>query len=103
MAMVQMNRLEPLQDATNLLDQPTDIQRQASQDGYLFFSDLLDSTKVFNLRHKIMSICEKHGLTQCGTNYIEGLANPDLLVVEHEDPRWKDFYVEVQKLPEFHQ
>ena len=37
MAMVQMNRLEPLQDATNLLDQPTDIQRQASQDGYLFF------------------------------------------------------------------
>ena len=103
MAMVQMNRLEPLQDATNLLDQPTDIQRQASQDGYLFFSDLLDSTKVFNLRHKIMSICEKHGWTQCGTNYIEGLANPDLLVVEHEDPRWKDFYVEVQRLPEFHQ
>ncbi len=41
MAMVQMNRLEPLQDATNLLDQQTDIQRQrqASQDGYLFFSD----------------------------------------------------------------
>ena len=57
MAMVQMNRLEPLQDATNLLDQPTELQRQASQDGYLFFSNLLDSTKVLNLRQKVMSIC----------------------------------------------
>ena len=103
MAMVQMNCLEPLQDATNLLDQPTELQRQASQDGYLFFSDLLDFKKVLNLRRKVMSICEKHGWTQSGTNCIEGLANPDSLVVEGGDPRWQDFYVDVQKLSEFHQ
>ena len=103
MAMVQMNRLAPLQDATNLLDQRTELQQQASQDGYLFFSNLLDSTKVLNLRQKVMSICEKHGWTQSGTNCIEGLANLDLLVVEGGDPRWQDFYADVQRLSEFHQ
>ena len=103
MAMVQMNRLETLRDATNLLDQPTELQQQASQDGYLFFSNLLDSTKVLNLRQKVMSICEKHGWTQLGTNCIEGLANLDLLVVEGGDPRWQDFYADVQRLSEFHQ
>ena len=103
MAMVQMNRLETLRDATNLLDQPTELQQQASQDGYLFFSNLLDSTKVLNLRQKVMSICEKHGWTQSGTNCIEGLANLDLLVVEGGDPRWQDFYADVQRLSEFHQ
>ena len=103
MAMVQMNRLETLQDATNLLDQSTELQQQASQDGYLFFSNLLDSTKVLNLRQKVMSICEKHGWTQSGTNCIEGLANLDLLVVEGGDPRWQDFYADVQRLSEFHQ
>lgn len=103
MAMVHMNYLEPLQDATNLLDQPIQLQRQASQNGYSFFSDLLDSAKVLNLRQKVMSICEKHGWIQSGTDCIEGLANPDLLVVEDGDPRWQDFYVDVQRLPEFHQ
>ena len=70
MAMVHMNYLEPLQDATNLLDQPTQLQRQASQNGYSFFSDLLDSPKVLNLRQTVMSICEKHGWIQSGTDCI---------------------------------
>ena len=103
MAMANMTHIESLQDATGLLNQPTELRRQATEDGYLFFSNLLDSAKVLNLRQQIMAICEKHGWTQAGTDCMEGLANPELLVVEGGDPRWQEFYGDVQKLRDFHQ
>ena len=103
MAMANMTHIESLQDATGLLNQPTELHRQATEDGYLFFSNLLDSAKVLNLRQQIMAICEKHGWTQAGTDCMEGLANPELLVVEGGDPRWQEFYGDVQKLRDFHQ
>ena len=103
MAMANMTHIESLQDATGLLNQPTELHRQATEDGYLFFSNLLDSAKVLNLRQQIMAICEKHGWTQAGTDCMEGLANPELLVVEGGDPRWQEFYEDVQKLRDFHQ
>ena len=103
MAMANMTHIESLQDATGLLNQPIELRRQATEDGYLFFSNLLDSAKVLNLRQQIMAICEKHGWTQAGTDCMEGLANPELLVVEGGDPRWQEFYGDVQKLREFHQ
>ena len=103
MAMANMTHIESLQDATGLLNQPTELRRQATEDGYLFFFNLLDSAKVLNLRQQIMAICEKHGWTQAGTDCMEGLANPELLVVEGGDPRWQEFYGDVQKLRDFHQ
>ena len=103
MAMANMTHIESLQDATGLLNQPTELRRQATEDGYLFFPNLLDSAKVLNLRQQIMAICEKHGWTQAGTDCMEGLANPELLVVEGGDPRWQEFYGDVQKLRDFHQ
>ena len=103
MAMANMTHIESLQDATGLLNQPIELRRQATEDGYLFFSNLLDSAKVLNLRQQIMAICEKHGWTQAGTDCMEGLANPELLVVEGGDPRWQEFYGDVQKLRDFHQ
>ena len=103
MAMVDMFQVDPLQDSTDLLSQPKAFRRQATEDGYLFFSNLLDSAKVLILRQQIMAICEKHGWTQAGTDCMEGLANPELLVVEGGDPRWQEFYGDVQKLRDFHQ
>ena len=103
MAMANMTHIESLQDATGLLNQPTELRRQATEDGYLFFFNLLDSAKTLNLRQQIMAICEKHGWTQAGTDCMEGLANPELLVVEGGDPRWQEFYGDVQKLRDFHQ
>ena len=85
MAMVNMTHVESLQDATGLLNQPVELRRQATEEGYLFFPNLLDSAKVLNLRQQIMAICEKHGWTQAGTDCMEGLANPELLVVEGGD------------------
>ena len=103
MAMVNMAQIEPLQDATDLLHQPEDLRRQAAEDGYLFFSGLLDSTRVFNMRRQILSICAHHGWTKEETASMEGIANPNLMVVEGGDPRWKAFYQDVQTLRDFHQ
>jgi len=102
MAMVDMFQVEPLQDSTDLLSQPKVFRHRAAEDGYLFFAGLLDPAKVLNLREQILLVCQSHGWTQEGTNSADGLANPNLTVVESGDPRWRAFYEDVQKLRDFH-
>ena len=96
MAMVDMFQVNPLQDSTDLLSQPKAFRHRAAEDGYLFFAGLLDPAKVLNLREQILLVCQSHGWIQEGTNSADGLANPNLTVVESGDPRWRAFYEDVE-------
>ena len=96
MAMVDMFQVNPLQDSTDLLSQPKEFRHRAAEDGYLFFAGLLDPTKVLNLRKQILLVCQSHGWIQEGTNSADGIANPNLTVLESGDPRWHAFYKDVQ-------
>jgi len=103
MAMVNMAQIEPLKDAADLLHQPEDLRRQAAEDGYLFFAGLLDSARVLNFRRQILLICAHHDWTKEGMASMEGIANPNPMVVEGGDPRWQAFYRDVQTLLDCHQ
>ncbi|MDE2724311.1 MAG: phytanoyl-CoA dioxygenase family protein, partial [Gemmatimonadota bacterium] len=75
---------------------------QAKENGYLFFRNLLDPERVIEVRHQILSICRDHGWLMDGSEVTEGIANPDIQVVESKDPRWQAFYDDVLKIRDFH-
>ena len=102
MAMVNMAQIEPLEDMTNLLDQPGELRRRGREDGCLFFSGLLASQKVNSVRTQILAVCNKHGWIMEGSDYTKGVANTEVLVLEEADPKWQAFYNDLQKVRDFH-
>ena len=102
MAMIAMARVEPFEDVTHLLDEPEALRVKAEKDGLLFFKGLLDADKVNALRSQILNICNAHGWTKEGTSPDDAIAELDAKVYESQEPRWKAFYNDVQKLRDFH-
>ena len=102
MANIQMRFLEELKDSTDLLKDLKALRKRAYKDGYLYFSEYLDKNMILHLRKIIMDTCVKHNWIKKDTNPEEGIANPDLEVVESQDPRWLLFYEDVLRIREFH-
>ena len=102
MANIQMTFMEDLKDSTDLLKDLKALRKRAYKDGYLYFSEYLDKNKILHLRKIIMDTCVKHNWIKKDTNPEEGIANPDLEVVESQDPRWLLFYEDVLRIREFH-
>jgi hypothetical protein len=102
MAMVSMTQVRPLEDATDLLGDPAALRARAEGDGALFFRGLLDSDSVLSVRRQILEVCASHGWVNPGSDPMEGIVNPDVVVGESQDPRWRAFYANVQKLRDFH-
>jgi ectoine hydroxylase-related dioxygenase (phytanoyl-CoA dioxygenase family) len=102
MAMVEMARVEPLEDMTGLLDQPEALRMRAEEEGFLFFKGLLDPAKVNALRSQILATCDAHEWIKDGTDSDEAIAEKTAMIVESRDPRWQAFYNDVQKMRDFH-
>ncbi len=102
MAMVKMAKVEPLEDVTHLLDEIGALQVRAEEDGLLFFRGLLDPDVVTNVRTQILEVCGKHGWIAEATAIEDGIAEQEGVVVAGKDPRWRAFYVDLQKVRDFH-
>jgi ectoine hydroxylase-related dioxygenase (phytanoyl-CoA dioxygenase family) len=102
MAMVKMAQVEPLEDVTHLLKDPGALQVKAEEDGLLFFRGLLDRDAVTNVRTQILEVCSKHGWIAEGTAVEDAIAKHEVMVVASKDPRWQAFYVDLQKVRDFH-
>jgi ectoine hydroxylase-related dioxygenase (phytanoyl-CoA dioxygenase family) len=102
MAMVKMAQVEPLEDVTHLLDDPSALQVKAEEDGLLFFRGLLDPDVVTNVRTQILEVCRRHGWVADATAVEDGIAEQEAIVVAGKDPRWQAFYVDLQKVHDFH-
>ena len=102
MAMVEMARVEALEDVTHLLDEPEALRVKAEEEGLLFFKGLLDPDKVNALRSQILEICDAQGWIKEGSTPDDAIANPGSLVVESRDPSWQAFYNDIQKVRDFH-
>jgi len=102
MAMVEMNHVEPLEDRTELLEDPEALQRIGQDEGLLFFRGLLDPDRVNNVRSQILALCDAHGWIKEGTAADDAIAESDAMVVESRDPRWSEFYKDVQQVRDFH-
>ncbi|MBS10645.1 MAG: phytanoyl-CoA dioxygenase [Gemmatimonadetes bacterium] len=102
MAMVDMARVEPLEDVTDLLEEPEWLREKAEEEGLLFFRGLLDPKTVSDVRSQVLAVCDAHGWLVEGTDPEAAVANQDAMVVESRDPRWQDFYCDIQKVRDFH-
>ena len=102
MAMVEMARVEPLVDATGLVDDPAELRERAATEGALFFRGLLDSASVLQVRRQILEVCAAHGWVSPGSDPMDGIAHAEVAVENPTDPRWKAFYMDVQLVHDFH-
>ena len=68
-----MARIEPFTVSNELIDQPEQLQKQAQQDGYLYFKGLIDSDSILNLRRNFLEICHRHSWAQGGDNLMDGI------------------------------
>lgn len=94
MAMTPMRTVKELEDASHLLANPYALRAQAKEDGLLFFRGLLAPEDLAELRRDVLGLCQAHAWLEEGTDLMEGMARPNLLVIE-ADARHKPFYAEL--------
>ena len=102
MAKTQMKCVEPLFDATDLLDDPKALQARALKEGYLFFKNLLPIDEILNLREQILQIAHTHGWLHPTADVAEGLGAPDAPRYQEKADNGHSFYTDVQKCRDFH-
>lgn len=102
MAMAQMKRVEPLVDATPLLENPDALRERAQREGYLFFKNRLPIDDVLNLRHQILTIAQRHNWVHPESDIEEGVASPDAPRYQEKAGAGRGFYCDVQKCRDFH-
>ena len=102
MAMTQMKHVEPLFDATGLLDDSEALQERAKNEGYLFFKTLLPVDEIQNLRQQILKIAHAHKWLLPAADITEGLAALDAPRYQEKIGNGHSFYRDVQKCRDFH-
>src|SRR6267142_233840 len=73
----------PLQASNDLLGDPAALRSRMAEDGYLYFSKLLDPPRIRSLRKQMLLALADHGWVARGGYYLAG-------------------YDDVQRLEEFH-
>ena len=63
---------QALQVATSILSDPNALQSQMREVGYLFFPDLVDSSRVLEVRRDVLKILDKHGVLDRACGLMEG-------------------------------
>jgi hypothetical protein len=93
--------MEPFVDSTPLLADPEALRARAREEGYLFFSSLLPSESVLDLRRRILEICARHGFLAGGTPLDAAVAAPGAQCREG-DAGYMAAYDDIQRLEAFH-
>jgi len=101
MAMVTMTNTQPYTDASPLLSDPAGLRGLAKESGYLFFKGLLDPEKVIDLRRQVLETCEKHGWLKSGVPLMDGVAHPEVCVIESHERDWQVYYRDILRLRDF--
>lgn len=82
-------------NSATIIDQPEELRRRMSRDGYLFFCGLIPAEALHELYDAILAICQQHGWADAqgcmiGRPKVEG------------DPEYFGVYEQVQRLESFH-
>src|SRR5512146_2848236 len=98
MAMAAMNQTVAFEDSTPLLGDAASLRRRAAEDGYLFFSGLLPTVAVLQVRRQVLELCRRHGWLSEHEPLMDGISSGLVRIMEGNDPRWIAFYKDVLKL-----
>lgn len=96
-----MAELQPFEDSSDLLGDSQAIRDRAERDGYFYVRGLLPTERVLGVRRDIVTILDRHGWLQAGTDSMDGIADMSALTNEGE-PAFMAVYDEVQRLESFH-
>jgi ectoine hydroxylase-related dioxygenase (phytanoyl-CoA dioxygenase family) len=92
--------VKPYTNSNDILHDAVALQARAARDGYLFFTDLVDTDALWSLRRRFEEILTKYGWVDEGTDPSELITTKDAVVEGMEEfiPILEDF----QRLEEFH-
>lgn len=95
------------QDATPLLADPQALRKQAEEQGYLYFKQLLNPQKLTEVRLKILEILNRRGLLDAQQPIEAGIADVKAInALDEEMAKMfgvpNDLYGEIQELEDFH-
>jgi hypothetical protein len=90
----------PMRDSRDLLADDDALRARLREDGYLYFSQVLDTGAVMNLRRAMLGVLAAHGWIRGGLSLMEGQAV--LHPVHEEMPEHAPVYDDLQRLEEFH-
>ena len=93
-------KTRPLEDSTPLIESPTQLQRQADRDGFVFFRGLVPDHLVFALRRTILDYASLVGWLDPSDGVREGRAMPGKRIGSYQDSEWVNLQVHVKNRPE---
>ncbi len=93
-------KTRPLEDSTPLIENPTQLRRQADRDGFVFFRGLVPDHLVLALRRTILDYASLVGWLDPSDGVREGRAMPGKRIGYYQDPEWVNLQVHVQNRPE---
>jgi ectoine hydroxylase-related dioxygenase (phytanoyl-CoA dioxygenase family) len=90
----------PMVASNGLLDDPAALRRRLDEDGYLYFSRLLDRAKIMRVRRSMLATLRDCGWVDPEPLLMRGrvAARP----VREGSPEFFEAYDEIQRLEEFH-
>lgn len=91
--------VEPFVESQGDLQSPERLQQRLSDEGYLFFRNLLDPEPLLEVRREFLQICQNHGWLLEGTDPNEGKGRADAYSGYFE---FTEVYRDIQRLERFH-
>src|SRR6476661_2386178 len=88
-------------DCTFLLESPEKLRKKAEEDGFLFFSNLINRDTVSKAREKILNLINEQGWLNDSFPINNGIVKDGIKVMESPDESWVQFYKKLICLPEF--
>ena len=95
------DQLEELRVSNDAKNHPEELQHRIDDEGYLFFKQLQNPSKLLELRRQILTTLQDGGWLIHGTDPMDGITDVTKVCTEG-DREYTDVYHHVQKLEAFH-
>lgn len=103
MASDRIQHVLPFTPSTDLINEPAKLRERATEQGYLFFPQLLPADAVLALRSDVLEVCKRHHFLDDTAPIMDGVAAPGFVIVESSvDANYTNYYKEIQQLRSFH-
>ena len=96
-----VTQLKPLRVSNDAMNHPEELRCRIQDDGYLFFRQLQDPDKLWDLRRQMLTAIQEGGWLVAGTDPMDGIADISRQCTEG-NVEYTDVYHEVYKLEAFH-
>ena len=90
----------PMEISNDLLDDTAGLRARFEEDGYLYFSQVIDPSRIQQLRRRMLQVLDECGWLAPGSVLMRGAAGVEPR--REGDPEFLRVYDELQKLEEFH-